>query len=75
MCIFQSVKFEIYPEQTQIHLGYQRLDETSRAWRNRARLEKIIRENENIYRNAYGIIPDCQLAERKAAERQSNYQA
>jgi hypothetical protein len=74
MCIFKSIKFQIYPEQTQLHLDYQQPDETARAWRNRARLEQIIRKEENMYRNALGLVPACNAAERKASERQSNYQ-
>ena len=71
MCIFKSKKFELY---TSVHLGYQRQDETGRSWRNRARLEQIIRREENLYRNALGQVPVCELAERKAAERKSDYQ-
>jgi hypothetical protein len=75
MCIFQTGKFELYPEQTQLHLGYAQESETARQWQARARLEKAVREEENFYRNANGQIPACELAERKAAERRHEYQA
>lgn len=75
MCIFRTKKFELYPEYTRLHLGYQQASETCRQWQNRAKLEKKTRDAANQERNAHGQIPACEIAERKAAERKSEYRA
>ncbi len=75
MCIFQTKKFHLYPEQTSLHLGYQMLGETSRQWCERGNLEQKYRDEENRERNALGQVPACELAQLKAAERKSDYRA
>ena len=74
MCYFQTRKFELYPELTRIHLGYQQASETDQQWHRRAKLEQKIRSTTNQERNALGQIPACELAELKAAERKAGYQ-
>lgn len=75
MCYFQSVKFELYPEDTRTHLGYQELGETNQHWRKRAKQEKEMRDEVNQMRNKLKLIDISPAAERKAAERQQEYQA
>jgi hypothetical protein len=75
MCYFKSVKFKLYPEQTRIHLGYQLASEADQQWRERARLTQRMQNDENREHNKRGLIQTCQLAQRKAAERKSEYKA
>ena len=74
MCYFQTVKFELYPELTRLHLGYQQASETEQEHYERAKLERKECNATNRERNASGQIPACELAQHKAAERKSDYQ-
>ncbi len=75
MCYFQYTKFDLYPENTSIHLGYQyqELGETDQQWRERAKEEKAMRDDLNRIRNIWKVVEKTPASERKAAERQSEY--
>jgi hypothetical protein len=69
-------QIEIYPENTSLHLGYKLEGEPGAHWQKRAHLEKDQRDAVNAARNFWRlpiIIPP--LTERKALERQNDYQA
>lgn len=75
MCYFQKTKFELYPECTRLHLGYILKGEADQQWHQRARLTQRMQNEENKEHNRRGLIQTCKLAQRKAAERKSDYQA
>jgi len=74
MCIFQSKKFELYPELTRIHEDYYLENETEQEHYTRILAQRRAQNADNRERNKSGQVPASELAERKAAERQSNYQ-
>jgi hypothetical protein len=74
MCIFQSKKFELYPELTRIHEDYYLENETEQEHHTRILAQRRNQNATNRERNAHGQVPASELAERKAAERKSDYQ-
>jgi hypothetical protein len=68
-------QFQVYPENTSIHLGYKLEGEPDQHWRKRAKQEKEMRDDLNRIRNAWKMVEKVPAAERKACERQSGYKA
>ena len=61
MCIFQSVKFGLYPDRTDLHLGYQMPGESSKQWVERARLTQRMQNKENHDHNRRGLFQPCYI--------------
>ena len=74
MCYFKETKFELYPELTRLHLGYQQAGETDEQHHERAKAERRETNATNRERNKHGQVPECELAISKAAERKAGYQ-